>query len=417
MTIFAVGSASDPIGKASSIPSAAIDRMIKTTAVMIPPTIIGDSLLFDMAGTWRKLYRINLKFPACYNFFMELVAGTILGKRYRLQNSLGTGGMAMVFHAHDLVLERPVALKILRQDFSKQPGFRERFRQEARAAANLAHPNIVTVYDFGEDKENLFIVMEYIAGTDLKSILSKEPRLPLVESLRFMIQACSGLGYAHRAGIVHCDVKPQNMLVSKDNSLKITDFGIARALSTIKPEEASDIVWGSPIYFSPEQAQGKAPTPASDVYSLGVILYQMITGKPPFLADDAQELAILHSESEPRAPSEILVDLPMEINEIILKVLSKEPSARYRSADQMGRVLEAFLLRNHPSNGLFKSVDPLEEQEIFHRASTEPTLVKTKPGKFEFDWKTMLISLLALISVGGLIPFWLYVFLSIMTNR
>ncbi len=348
---------------------------------------------------------------------MKLVAGTVLAKRYRLQNSLGTGGMASVFHAKDLILERPVAIKILRQDFSKQPAFRERFRQEAKAAANLIHPNIVTVHDYGEDRENLFIVMEYIHGTDLKTIIQQEKRLSEADALHYIIQACAGLGYAHRAGIVHCDVKPQNMLVGTDRSLKITDFGIARALATIKPEENLDTVWGSPIYFSPEQAQGKAPTPASDVYSLGVILYHLLTGKPPFIADDPQELATMHNEREVLPPSRIIDSLRFEIDEIVLKVLSKEPSSRYRNADQMGRVLEALKERlnskdNNPDRGLFKNQKYLEvdtqDRTFKHR---------TQASFAEFDWKTMLLTIAALLTVGGLVPFWLYIILSISSLR
>jgi len=206
----------------------------------------------------------------------------LLNNRYQLLEERGKGGMAFVYHARDLMLERDVAVKILREDFSDDATFQERFRQEAKAAANLSHPNLVTVHDFGFDQGKLFIVMEYVPGVDLKTLLKQRGRLSPGEALPLMIQACAGIGYAHRAGLVHCDVKPQNLLVMPDNRLKVTDFGIARALATIQPEEQADVVWGSPQYFSPEQAFGAAPSPASDVYSLGIVLYEMLAGRLPF---------------------------------------------------------------------------------------------------------------------------------------
>lgn len=247
--------------------------------------------------------------------------------------------MAVVYKAKDLMLERSVAVKVLREDFSKDPSFRERFRQEARAAANLSHPNIVTVHDFGLDQGHLFIVMEFMPGTDLKTLNKQKERFPVPEALELMIQACGGIGYAHRAGLVHCDVKPHNMLVTPEGRLKVTDFGIARALSTISPDERSEVVWGSPHYFSPEQASGRPPSPASDVYSLGIILYEMLTGRLPFVAPDSAELARMHREEMPVAPRHYNSSIPSALEEIVMKVLAKEPTARYRTADQLGRLL------------------------------------------------------------------------------
>lgn len=272
-----------------------------------------------------------------YNHVMEMPE--LLNDRYQLQETLGTGGMAVVYKAKDLMLERNVAVKVLREDFSKDPSFRERFRQEARAAANLSHPNIVTVHDFGLDQRHLFIVMEFMPGTDLKTLTKQKERFEVHEALELMIQACGGIGYAHRAGLVHCDVKPHNMLTTPEGRLKVTDFGIARALSTISPDERSEVVWGSPHYFSPEQASGRPPSPASDVYSLGIILYEMLTGRLPFVAADSAELARMHREETPVSPRYYNNTIPSALEEIIMKVLSKEPSARYRTADQLGRLL------------------------------------------------------------------------------
>ena len=184
----------------------------------------------------------------------------LLNNRYQLHSKLGSGGMAIVFQARDLMLERDVAIKILRKDFSGNQNFQQKFRQEAKAAANLSHPNIVTVHDFGFDQEVLFIVMEFMSGITLKKYINQRGRLTTENAIPLMVQACAGIGYAHRAGFLHCDVKPQNIMVTPDQRVKVTDFGIARALASIRSDEQSSSVWGSPQYFSPEQAAGKAPS-------------------------------------------------------------------------------------------------------------------------------------------------------------
>lgn len=369
----------------------------------------------------------------------------ILNNRYQLEERLGSGGMAMVYRARDLMLERPVAIKLLRADFSNDPDFRERFRQEARAAANLSHPNIVTVHDFGLDNAGrLFIVMEYVPGTDLKSIMQRRGRLGLDEGLALIVQACAGLGYAHRAGLVHCDVKPQNMLVTPDQRLKVVDFGIARALATITPDERSEIVWGSPQYFSPEQAAGGAPSPASDVYSLGVVMFEMLTGQLPFSASSPEELARLHREVPPPSPRKLNPAIPAQLEQILLKVLSKEPSARYRTADQLGRVLVTFTQQSNtveavptpkfPKVAEEDATQPMTaeaESEFYptnpaytppepQYAPLDPPFVRVEPAAYslsrpaenplDIDWATWALGLLALIAVGGLIPFCLWVY-------
>jgi eukaryotic-like serine/threonine-protein kinase len=329
----------------------------------------------------------------------------LLNNRYQLLELLGKGGMAVVYRAHDTMLERSVAIKILREDYSKDPSFLERFRQEAKAAANLSHPNIVTVHDFGLDRGQLFIVMEFVPGTDLKTLIKQKGRFSPEEALPLLIQACAGIGYAHRAGLVHCDIKPQNLLVTPDMRLKVTDFGIARVLSTIQPEEQSDVVWGSPQYFSPEQASGAAPSPASDVYSLGVIMYEMLTGTLPFHADTAAELAHLHLEAEPIALSEMLPDIPPALEQIQKKVLAKEPSQRYRTADQLGRVLLNF------GNARFSPALALTPEVISATAATSTVKAASDAAPApEIDWVSVGLGLVALIAVLGLIPYWLAVY-------
>jgi serine/threonine-protein kinase len=320
----------------------------------------------------------------------------LIGGRYQVLGPAGAGGMAEVFLARDLNLQREVAVKVLRAAFSKDPAFRVRFMQEARAAANLTHPNIVTIYDFGEDAERLFIVMELVDGTDLKTLIHRRTSLPLPTALDLMIQVCDGVGYAHRAGLVHCDLKPQNILVSNAERAKITDFGIARALVSIPPDEQRDVVWGSPQYFSPEQAGGNPPSPASDVYSLGVVLYEMLTGRLPFEATDPRMLAELHQVGNLVPPSQHDPAVPAAVDQIIQKVLSKEPSARYRTADQLGRVLHTL------ADGR-----PRPAADLAHGPTRAFPAIRTD----RLDWVAVGLGMIALLAVGGLVPLWLWVWL------
>jgi serine/threonine protein kinase len=341
--------------------------------------------------------------PNGYELMGAMEDKPLLIDRYQLLEALGKGGMAFVYRARDLRLERYVAVKILREDYTHEPAFQDRFRLEAKAAANLTHPNIVTVHDFGIDAGKLFIVMEYIPGTDLKTLIQQRGRFTPEEALPLIIQACAGIGYAHRAGLVHCDVKPQNMLITPDQRLKVADFGIARALASIRPGEQSDVVWGSPQYFSPEQACGAAPSPSSDVYSLGVVLYEMLTGVLPFNATTASELAHLHLDVLPPLLTEKLPDVPPALEQILLKVLSKEPSSRYRTADQLGRVLLTF--GNARAASALRSIP---EAPSISENSTPP--VQTKSTSPNIDWASVALGLLALLAVGGLIPFWIWVY-------
>lgn len=325
-----------------------------------------------------------------------------LNDRYRLDRKLGEGGMAIVYQATDLMLDRTIAVKILRKDFSSSQAFQERFKEEARAAANLTHPNIVTVHDFGFDQDRLFIVMEHVPGKDLKQKINETRALPIYQATRLIVQACAGIGYAHRAGLVHCDIKPHNMLITPDNRLKVTDFGIARALASVKHDEQTQAIWGSPAYFSPEQAAGKAPSPASDVYSLGVVLFEVLTGQLPFTDPSPQELALLHRFEDPPLPRDINPEISPELEEIILKVLSKEPTTRYRTADQLGRILISFTEYND------SELEDVPETKPEDRTLKLITRLEGKrPAR---QWLTLLLGLLALITVGGLIPFWLWVY-------
>jgi len=326
----------------------------------------------------------------------------LLADRYQVIRNLGTGGMARVLLAKDLNLQRQVAIKILREDLIEDPAFRVRFLQEARAAANMVHPNIVTVFDFGHDADRYFIVMEYVEGTELKILMRRRGPLPVDEAVDLMIQICAGVGYAHRAGLVHCDLKPQNILVTADGRAKITDFGIARALAAIDADEHTDIVWGSPQYLAPEQAAGDAPSPATDVYALGIILYEMLAGELPFEAADPSLLAELHQVAPPPSLRAHNPTVPPAVEQIVLKVLSKEPSARYRTADQLGRVLETFAVKRDAEPA---SILPSSSEE--HPAHALTTPMPTGPSP-QIDWLGVGLGLLAFLAVGGLIPLWLF---------
>lgn len=361
-----------------------------------------------------------------------MTEGALLNDRYQLLEQLGSGGMADVYRARDLMLDRNVAIKVLRKDFSTNAEFQNQFRLEARAAANLSHPNIVTVHDFGFADALLYIVMEYIPGKDLKQLIRERGRFTVQDGIPLIVQACAGIGYAHRAGLVHCDVKPHNMLVSKDGRLKVTDFGIARALATIATTERTDVVWGSPLYFAPEQAAGEPPSPASDVYSLGVAMYELLSGTPPFTASTADELARLHISGRPIPIREYIPDIPSALEEIIMKVLSKEPSARYRTADQLGRVLLKFGTLPDPQPEPEPTAPPVItlKPEVAERLSTQsrqppprqepapmqyyPPQTAPKPdtASEEIDWVSVGLGLLAVLAVGGLIPFWLMIYLT-----
>ncbi len=340
--------------------------------------------------------------------------------------------MAMVFRAKDLMLERTVAIKLLRTDYSRDDAFRERFRQEAKAAASLSHPNIVTVYDFGLDSDRLYLIMEFVPGTDLKSLIQQNGRFSIESGLSLMVQACAGIGYAHRAGLVHCDIKPQNLLVTPDNRMKVLDFGIARALASISPEEQAEVVWGSPQYFSPEQAAGFAPSPASDIYSLGVVMYEMLTGRLPFLASTPEDLARAHRDDLVPSPRRFNPNIPPELEQAMLKVLSKEPAARYRAADQFGRVLVTIAEQYaiplaigpiHPASeaapdaaptranpGAYYPPAPVAYPPAAPPAPLPASALRPPASPLDLDWVTWVLLLVAILAVGGLIPFCLWVY-------
>lgn len=268
----------------------------------------------------------------------------VLGGRYEIHRRLARGGMAQVYLARDRSLDRPVAIKELVPEFATDPSFVERFRREAQAAANLAHPNIVGVYDWGTQDGTYFIVMEYIDGPSLSQVIRRDGPLHPRRAAELAGEVAGALGFAHSRGVVHRDVKPGNVLLTGSGQSKVTDFGIARALSS--PDEdltQAGSVMGTATYFSPEQAQGLPVDPRSDLYSLGVVLYEMVTGRAPFVGDAPLAIAYKHVQDRPAAPSTIITDLPRGIDAIIMKLLSKRPDDRYASAEELRMDLRRFL--------------------------------------------------------------------------
>src|SRR4051794_28646861 len=270
----------------------------------------------------------------------DTLLNTLFDGRYRIVRKLGTGGMANVYLAEDEVLGRRVAIKILNDRHAGDDQFVERFRREAKNAASLSHPNIVSIYDRGDAEGTYYIAMEYLDGRSLKELIISRGPAPVNVSIEYARQILSALRFAHRHGIVHRDIKPHNVLVDAEGRVKVTDFGIARA-GTSQMTEAGSIV-GTAQYLSPEQARGSGVDQRSDLYSLGIVLYELVTGTVPFNGDTPVEIAMKHLSQTPDPPSERRPDVPRDLDLIVMRALAKDPDDRYQSAEEMDADLERF---------------------------------------------------------------------------
>jgi len=268
----------------------------------------------------------------------ELQPGTLVDDRYKVLARLGTGGMADVFLAQDGQLGRKVALKLLHGRFAEDPGFVERFRREAQAAAGLQHPNVVSVYDRGSYDGTYYIAMEYLPGRTLKQLIQQDAPLPPVRAIDIAIQILRAARFAHHQGVIHRDLKPHNVIVDDADHAKVTDFGIARAGASDMTETGS--IMGTAQYLSPEQAQGYAVSASSDLYSVAVVLYEMLTGRVPFDAEAAVTIALKHVSEPPSAPRAINPEIPVELDQVVMWALNKDPADRPADADQFIAALE-----------------------------------------------------------------------------
>src|SRR2546429_5066203 len=271
----------------------------------------------------------------------------VFDKRYVIKRKLGSGGMADVYLAEDQDLGRPAALKLVEDRHSSDEQFVERFRREAQSAAGLNHPNIVSIFDRGRAEGTYYIAMEYLDGRTLKELLVRNGPTPVPIAIDYARQIIGALSFAHRNGIIHRDIKPHNIVVGGDGRLKVTDFGIARS-GTSQMTEVGSIV-GTAQYLSPEQARGAPVDPRSDLYSLGVVLYELLTGTVPFSGDTPVEIAMKHLSTVPEPPSAHRAEIPRDLDYVVMRALAKDPAERYQSAEEMSADLARVQRGSHVS--------------------------------------------------------------------
>lgn len=344
-----------------------------------------------------------------------LEAGRTLNGRYKIQSLIGTGGMAAVYLAKDLILDRLVAIKVLRLDFRQNDDAMRRFRREALSATQLTHPNIVGVYDVGQSQEMNYIVMEYVEGTDLKDYVRQKGALHPIEAVRIMMQIVSAIAAAHQNRIIHRDIKPQNILIDKEGNVKITDFGIAVALSDTSLTQTNTLL-GSVHYLSPEQARGGMATIQTDIYALGIVLYELLTGKVPFDGESAVSIALKHFQEPLPTIVNPIAMVPQSLENIVLKATAKDPMHRYRSCYEMFQDLKTCLDSTRlyekkfvPASfsGETKVLTPIHTQKVKPiQTSKEIPVVEMdeeKPVKKRRKWPWLI--LLLLISIVGIMAF------------
>jgi eukaryotic-like serine/threonine-protein kinase len=317
------------------------------------------------------------------------MVGEVLSDRYEVEELVGTGGMSSVFRAHDRLLDRKVALKVLHPQYSEDEEYVERFRREARAVAALSHPNIVTVIDRGEHEGRQFIVFEYIDGENLKGLIQRRGPAPVTTALELAMQIARGLSFAHQQGLVHRDVKPQNVLLNGDGQAKVTDFGIARSLDVQHGMTQTGTVLGTSDYIAPEQAQGQRVDEHTDVYSLGVVLYEMLTTEVPFPGENFVAVAMRHINEEPPSIRDKRPDVSPRFEAAVQRAMAKRPEDRFQTMADFCRELEANLA---------------EAQGATVVAPAQPRRARAPRRQGANPWPIVL-ALLTLIAIGGVIAY------------
>ncbi len=341
-----------------------------------------------------------------------IIKGQLIDNRYKIIKSIGEGGMANVYLAFDTILEREVAVKILRGDLAEDEKFVRRFQREANSASSLKHPNIVEVYDVGEDDGKYFIVMEYINGKTLKSLIKKRGILTLEEVIDIMLQLTSAVSCAHDSYIIHRDIKPQNVMILEDGRVKITDFGIAMALNNNELTQTNSVM-GSVHYLPPEQANGSGSTIKSDIYSLGILMFELLTGKLPFKGENAVEIAIKQMREPIPSVKSISPDIPQSVENVVLKACAKNPKNRYDTAREMFEDIktcmdpvrsdEKRIVYKYPENDLDETkVMPNLSRLNNHKEDVEETEEEVKENK-KFNKIMIILGIVAGVLVIGII--------------
>lgn len=330
----------------------------------------------------------------------------VFNDRYQLFKKIGEGGLAEVFQAQDMSLARMVAVKVLREQFTRDATFLVNFHREAQSAAKLNNTYIVAVYDFGQYSNRPYIVMEWIPGSDLRTRLNDQGALPVEQAIEYTIQICSAVGTAHRAGLVHGDLKPGNILITTGNQVKVTDFGLARALGE-SSMDADEVVWGTPAYFAPEQASGDMVLPATDVYAIGIILYEMVTGRVPFVGVDDQDVARKQLYEAHIPADQINPRIPEPLARIIDAAMAKSPNERFLTADHLR---EALIL--YKQGGLTLTAQQAPISAVVGspvQGKRGPAPAKPRPKQPAqtgggFDFVLLFLALVAIVAVLGLVP-------------